>query len=176
MLGGAMIFTFYQAMGLKTGDSLMEPDKIEIAKEFIEKGGDRLILPVDIVVAEQFNDAKDIKVVDYDKIPDKYWGLDIGPKSVELFKKALEGAHTVFWNGPMGVFEKPEYANGTIGVCEAIADLKDCIGIIGGGDSASAAKNLGFADKFSHISTGGGASLEYVEGKVLPGIDVIEEK
>ena len=150
--------------------------KVEIAKEFMAKGGDKLVLPVDTVVANAFDDPTDVKTVACNEIPDGYMGLDIGPKTVELFTKELAGAKTVFWNGPMGVFEKEQFATGTIGVCKAIAELDDCMSVIGGGDSASAAKNLGYADKFTHISTGGGASLEYMEGKELPGIAIIEEK
>ena len=176
IVGGGMAYTFYAAKGWNIGTSLLEEDKIEIAKEFMEKGGDKLVLPVDTVVANAFDDATEVKTVASNEIPEGFMGLDVGPKTIELFTKELEGAKTVFWNGPMGVFEKPEYANGTIGVCKAIASLDDCMSVIGGGDSASAAKNLGYADKFSHISTGGGASLEYMEGKELPGIAVIEEK
>ena len=171
-----MAFTFVKAEGYDIGSSLLEADKIDLAKEFLEKGKDKLILPVDAVIANDFSNPTDIKVVDIKEIPEGYMGLDIGPKSVELFAKALEGAKTVVWNGPMGVFERPEFAEGTIEVCKAISSLPDAMTVIGGGDSASAAINLGFADKFGHISTGGGASLEYMEGKVLPGIDVIEEK
>ena len=176
IVGGGMAYTFYAAKGWNIGTSLLEEDKIEIAKEFMEKGGDKLVLPVDTVVANAFEDATEVKTVDSCDIPEGFMGLDIGPKSIELFTKELAGAKTVFWNGPMGVFENPAYAKGTIGVCKAIAGLDDCMSVIGGGDSASAAKNLGYADKFSHISTGGGASLEYMEGKELPGIAVIEEK
>ncbi len=134
------------------------------------------MLPVDAVVAQEFSNDVPFKTVSVDDIEDGWMGLDIGEKSVELFKKALEGAKTVVWNGPMGVFEMSNYANGTIGVCKAIAELKDAKTIIGGGDSAAAAIQLGFADKFSHISTGGGASMEYLEGKVLPGVAAISEK
>ncbi len=176
IVGGGMAYTFYKAKGWNVGTSLLEEDKVEVAKEFMAKGGDKLVLPVDTVVANDFDNPTDVKTVDCDKIPDGYMGLDIGPKTVELFTKELAGAKTVFWNGPMGVFEKEEFAKGTIGVCKAIASLDDCMSVIGGGDSASAAKNLGYADKFTHISTGGGASLEYMEGKELPGIAIIEEK
>lgn len=176
IVGGGMAYTFYAAKGWNVGTSLLEADKIEVAKSFLDKAGDKLVLPVDTVVANAFDDATEVKTVPCNEIPDGFMGLDIGPKTVEYFKEQLAGAKTVFWNGPMGVFEKPEYAKGTIGVCEAIANLEDCMSIIGGGDSASAAKNLGYADKFSHISTGGGASLEYMEGKELPGIAIIEEK
>ncbi|MBQ1809534.1 MAG: phosphoglycerate kinase [Erysipelotrichaceae bacterium] len=176
IVGGGMAYTFYKAMGYNVGTSLLEEDKVEVAAEFIKKGGDKLILPVDNVIANDFDNPTDIKVVPSCKIPDGYMGLDIGPETIKLFTEELAGAKTVFWNGPMGVFEKEEFAKGTIGVCEAIANLEDCMSIIGGGDSASAAKNLGYADKISHISTGGGASLEYMEGKILPGIAIIEEK
>ena len=176
IVGGGMAYTFYKAKGWNVGTSLLEEDKVEVAKSFLDKAGDKLVLPVDTVVANDFDNPTDVKVVDADSIPDGYMGLDIGPKTIEYFKSQLAGAKTVFWNGPMGVFEKPDFAKGTIGVCEAIANLDDCMSIIGGGDSASAAKNLGYADKFTHISTGGGASLEYMEGKALPGIAIIEEK
>ena len=176
IVGGGMAYTFYKAMGYNVGTSLLEEDKVEVAAEFIKKGGDKLILPVDNVIANDFDAPTDIKVVQSCQIPDGYMGLDIGPETIKLFTEELAGAKTVFWNGPMGVFEKEEFAKGTIGVCEAIANLDDCMSIIGGGDSASAAKNLGYADKISHISTGGGASLEYMEGKTLPGIAIIEEK
>ena len=147
-----------------------------MAKEFLAKGGDKLILPVDSVVANAFENATEVKTVSNDEIPAGFMGLDIGPKSVELFKKELQGAKTVVWNGPMGVFENPAYANGTIEVCKAISELPDAMTVIGGGDSAAAAIQLGFKDKFTHISTGGGASLEYMEGKELPGIAIIQEK
>lgn len=175
IIGGGMAYTFKVALGYSVGTSLLEEDKVSLAKEFLEKAKDKIVLPIDNVIANDFDNPSDIKVVE-GNIPDGYMGLDIGPKSIELFKKELAGAKTVVWNGPMGVFEKPEFATGTIEVCKAIADLKDCMSVIGGGDSASAAKNLGFKDKFSHISTGGGASLEFMEGKELPGIAVIREK
>lgn len=176
IVGGGMAYTFFKAEGWNVGTSLLEADKVDTAKEFLEKGKGKLILPVDTVVANDFDNPTDVKTVDANAIPDGYMGLDIGPKTVELFTKELAGAKTVFWNGPMGVFEKEQFAVGTIGVCKAIAGLDDCMSIIGGGDSASAAKNLGYADKFTHISTGGGASLEYMEGKELPGIAIIPEK
>lgn len=175
IIGGGMSYTFAKAQGHEIGTSLLEEDKIEMAKEFLAAGKDKLILPVDSVVANAFENATDIKTVG-EEIPEGYMGLDIGPKTVELFRKELQGAQTVVWNGPMGVFEKPEFANGTIEICKAISELPNAMTVIGGGDSASAAINLGFKDKFSHISTGGGASLEYMEGKVLPGIAIIQEK
>ena len=171
-----MSYTFSSAVGGKIGDSLLEADKEDLAREFLEKGKGKLFLPVDTVEANAFDNATDVKVVKAGEVDDGYQGLDIGPETVKLFQKELEGAKTVFWNGPMGVFEKPEYAKGTEAICETLANLDGATTIIGGGDSASAAKNLGFADKFSHISTGGGASLEYMEGKELPGIAVIKEK
>ena len=176
IVGGGMAYTFYAAMGWNVGTSLLEADKIETAKKFLEEGAGKLVLPVDTVVANDFENPTDIKVVASNEIPEDYMGMDIGPKSIELFSRELAGAKTVFWNGPMGVFEREQFAAGTTGVCKAIAALDDCMSVIGGGDSASAAKNLGFAEKFSHISTGGGASLEYMEGKELPGIAIIEEK
>ena len=175
IIGGGMAYTFNAAKGLTVGDSLLEADKIDMAKEFMERGKDKLVLPVDTVVANAFDDATEIKVVEGD-IPEGFMGLDIGPKTIELFRNELAGAKTVVWNGPMGVFEKPEYATGTIEICKAISSLEDAMTVIGGGDSASAAINLGFKDKFTHISTGGGASLEYMEGKELPGIAIIQEK
>ncbi len=176
LIGGGMAYTFSVAKGGKIGTSLLEEDKVELAKEFLAKGEGKLFLPVDTVVANDFDNPTDTKVVAAGEIPDGYMGLDIGPKTIELFRNELAGAKTVFWNGPMGVFEKPEFAVGTEEVCKTLAGLEDATTIIGGGDSASAAKNLGFADKFSHISTGGGASLEYMEGKELPGVAIIPEK
>ena len=176
IVGGGMAYTFLKAQGKEIGTSLLEEDRIEMAKEFLAKGGDKLVLPVDSVVANAFENATEVKTVSNDEIPAGFMGLDIGPKSVELFKKELQGAKTVVWNGPMGVFENPAYANGTIEVCKAISELPDAMTVIGGGDSAAAAIQLGFKDKFTHISTGGGASLEYMEGKELPGIAIIQEK
>lgn len=176
IIGGAMAYTFYRAKGYSVGDSLVEEDKVAIAKDFLAKANGKLILPIDTVVAEEFDNPKDIRRVKASAIPDGFMGMDIGEESIDLFTKELSGAKTVFWNGPMGVFEKKEFAKGTSCICEAIANLPDCLSIIGGGDSASAAKLLGYEEKFSHISTGGGASLEYMEGKELPGIAVIEEK
>ena len=175
IVGGGMTYTFMKAMGHSIGNSLVEDDRIEVAKELIAKGGDKLILPVDSVINTAFAPEGDIKVCGED-VPDGYMGLDIGPKSVENIKAALDGAKTVVWNGPMGVFEMEPFAKGTIAVCEALANLDGANTIIGGGDSAAAVMQLGYADKVSHISTGGGASLEYMEGKVLPGIAAIDDK
>ena len=175
IIGGGMAYTFMKAQGKEIGISLCENDKVEYARELMAKAGDKLVLPIDTVVAKEFSNDAPSRVAAGDIQADEE-GLDIGPKSVELFKKTLEGAKTVIWNGPMGVFEMPNFAKGTIGVCEAIANLKGATTIIGGGDSATAAISLGYAEKFSHISTGGGASLEYLEGKVLPGIDSLSNK
>lgn len=179
LIGGGMMFTFLKAKGLSVGNSLLEEDKIELAKELMEKAkakGVKLVLPIDTVVAKEFNNDAEHKSVSVEEIEDGYMGLDIAEKTVELFTKELEGAKTVVWNGPMGVFEMSNYAKGTIGVCEAIANLEDAITVIGGGDSAAAAIELGYSEKFSHISTGGGASLEFLEGKILPGVDAIDNK
>ena len=175
IIGGGMAYTFMKAQGKEIGISLCENDKVEYARELMDKAGDKLVLPIDTVVAKEFSNDAPSRVAEGDIQADEE-GLDIGPKSVELFKKTLEGAKTVIWNGPMGVFEMPNFAKGTIGVCEAIANLEGATTIIGGGDSATAAISLGYAEKFSHISTGGGASLEYLEGKVLPGIDSLSNK
>jgi len=176
IVGGGMMFTFLKAKGLNIGKSLCEEDRVELAKELMEKAGDKLILPVDAVAAKAFAADAEHRIVALNDLADDEMGLDIGPDSVKLFADTLAGAKTVVWNGPMGVFEMPAFAKGTIGVCETIASLEGATTIIGGGDSATAAIDLGFADKFTHISTGGGASLEYLEGKVLPGIDSISNK
>ena len=171
LIGGGMTYTFYKAKGMEIGNSLVEADKVELAKELIEAAGDKLVLPVDSITAAEF--SNDVPTED---VPEGQMGLDIGPESIALFAETLKGAKTVVWNGPMGVFEMSNFARGTIGVCEAIANLEDATTIIGGGDSAAAAEQLGFADKFTHISTGGGASLELLEGKELPGLAAINDK
>ena len=175
IIGGGMAYTFLKAQGHSIGKSLVEDDKVEFAKELLEKAGDKLVLPIDNVAATEFNNDAASEVVGQD-IPDNEMGLDIGPKTVELFKKTLEGAKTVVWNGPMGVFEMPNFAKGTLEVGRALADLPDATTIVGGGDSTAAAKQLGIAPKLTHISTGGGASLEYLEGKELPGIACVSDK
>ncbi|WP_242685396.1 phosphoglycerate kinase [Listeria seeligeri] len=176
LVGGGMTFTFMAAQGQEIGKSLLEADKVELAKGLLEKAGDKLVLPVDAVVSKEFSNDAPFHTVDADSIPADEMGLDIGQATIDLFTKELQGAKTVVWNGPMGVFELSNFAKGTIGVCEAIANLTDATTIIGGGDSAAAAMDLGFADKFTHISTGGGASLEYLEGKELPGVASISDK
>ena len=176
LIGGGMAYTFMKAQGLEIGKSLLEADKVELAKELLESAGDKLILPIDAKMAHEFGNDVEITIAKNEEFPADQMALDIGPASVELFTKELEGAKTVVWNGPMGVFELSNFAQGTIGVCEAIAKLNDAVTIIGGGDSAAAAMQLGFADDFTHISTGGGASLEYLEGKELPGVASISDK
>lgn len=176
LIGGGMAYTFLKAQGKEIGLSLLEEDKINFAKELLESNGDQIVLPVDAKVAKEFSNDAEITEVSIDDIPKDQEAMDVGPKTVELFNKELQGAHTVVWNGPMGVFEFSNFAQGTIGVCESIANLKDAVTIIGGGDSAAAAISLGFEDNFTHISTGGGASLEYLEGKELPGIKAINNK
>lgn len=182
IIGGGMAYTFLKAQGYEVGKSLVDDEKIDYCKEMIEKAkknGKKLLLPVDTTIAKSFPDPIDgpieVTTVDSDKIPADMEGLDIGPKTMELFADAAKSAKTVVWNGPMGVFENPTLKKGTVAVCEALA-AADATTIIGGGDSATAAINLGYADKMSHISTGGGASLEYLEGKGLPGIDAIQDK
>ena len=176
LIGGGMAYTFMKAQGLEIGKSLLEADKVELAKELLESAGDKLILPIDAKMVHEFGNDGEITIAENEAFPADQMALDIGPASVELFTKELEGAKTVVWNGPMGVFELSNFAQGTIGVCEAIAKLSDAVTIIGGGDSAAAAMQLGFADDFTHISTGGGASLEYLEGKELPGVASISDK
>ena len=176
LIGGGMAYTFLKAQGKEIGLSLLEEDKIDFAKELLESNGDQIVLPVDAKVAKEFSNDAEITEVSIDDIPKDQEAMDVGPKTVELFNKELQGAHTLVWNGPMGVFEFSNFAQGTIGVCESIANLKDAVTIIGGGDSAAAAISLGFEDNFTHISTGGGASLEYLEGKELPGIKAINNK
>ena len=176
LVGGAMMFTFLKAQGKNVGKSLVEEDKLDLAKALLEKANGKLILPIDTVVAKEFNNDAPHKTVSVDEIPADEMGLDVGEGTVKLFASEIAKAKTVVWNGPMGVFEMPNFAKGTIGVCEAIANLTDATTIIGGGDSAAAAISLGYADKFTHISTGGGASLEYLEGKKLPGVESISNK
>ncbi|APZ48557.1 phosphoglycerate kinase [Jeotgalibaca sp. PTS2502] len=176
IIGGGMAYTFAKAEGKEIGTSLLEADKVELAKDLIARAGDKLILPIDAHLATTFSNDASAGIVSADEMPEDKMALDVGPATVELFAKELEGAKTVVWNGPMGVFELDNFAKGTIGVCEAIAKLDDAVTIIGGGDSAAAAMQLGFAEDFTHISTGGGASLEYLEGKELPGVASISDK
>lgn len=176
LIGGGMAYTFLKAQGYNIGDSICELDKLDVANEILSLGKDKIILPIDVKLNNQFADDGDIKVVSYDQIPDGYQGLDIGDQTIELFAKYIKNAKTIVWNGPMGVFEFSNFAKGTNSVCEAIKDNPEAISIIGGGDSAAAAISLGYQDQFSHISTGGGASLEFLEGKDLPGISCLDNK
>lgn len=178
LIGGGMAYTFFKAMGYETGMSLIEEHRLDVAERAIkqaQEAGVKLILPVDNVVSKEFRNDADFETVDVDKIPINKMGLDIGAKTIELFKEELKGAKTVVWNGPMGVFEMENFARGTFELCKALSELDDAKTIIGGGDSAAAAIQMGFEDKFTHISTGGGASLEYLEGKELPGILAIAD-
>ena len=175
VIGGGMCFTFLAAQGHGIGKSLLEAEMIDTCKRLLAEGGDKIVLPTDVVLADAFSADANTKVVAADKIEDGWSGLDIGPASVELFASKLAGAKTVFWNGPMGVFELAPFAAGTRGVAEAVSAV-DGLTIVGGGDSAAAVRQLGLDESsFGHISTGGGASLEYLEGKTLPGLTVLEE-
>ena len=178
IVGGGMAYTFFKAQGYNVGASLCEDDKVELAKEMLQKAKDkgvRFLLPVDNKLGDKFAEDCATQFADSDKIPDGWMGMDIGPKSIELFCDAVKDAGTVIWNGPMGVFEFPAFAEGTLEVAKAIA-ASGAISIIGGGDSVAAVTKLGFADKMTHISTGGGASLEYLEGLELPGIAALNDK
>ncbi|MBA1350647.1 phosphoglycerate kinase [Streptococcus oralis] len=176
LIGGGMTYTFYKAQGIEIGNSLVEEDKLDVAKALLEKANGKLILPVDSKEANAFADYTEVKDTEDEAVDPGFLGLDIGPKSIAKFDEALTGAKTVVWNGPMGVFENPDFQAGTIGVMDAIVKQPGVKSIIGGGDSAAAAINLGRADKFSWISTGGGASMELLEGKVLPGLAALTEK
>ena len=176
LIGGGMTYTFFKAQGIEIGNSLVEEDKLDVAKALLEKSNGKLILPVDSKEANAFADYTEVKYTEGEAVDPGFLGLDIGPKSIAKFDEALTGAKTVVWNGPMGVFENPDFQAGTIGVMDAIVKQPGVKSIIGGGDSAAAAINLGRADKFSWISTGGGASMELLEGKVLPGLAALTEK
>lgn len=176
LIGGGMTYTFYKAQGIEIGNSLVEEDKLDVAKALLEKANGKLILPVDSKEANAFAGYTEVKDTEGEAVDPGFLGLDIGPKSIAKFDEALTGAKTVVWNGPMGVFENPDFQAGTIGVMDAIVKQPGVKSIIGGGDSAAAAINLGRADKFSWISTGGGASMELLEGKVLPGLAALTEK
>ena len=174
IIGGGMAYTFFAAQGHSTGTSLLEPDYIDYAKKMLDEAGDKIVLPVDTVITEKFDNDAPSKLA-HGEIPDGWMGLDIGPDSIELFKKVLADAKTVVWNGPMGVFEMPNFAKGTNEIAAMLADL-DATTIIGGGDSVAAVNQAGLGDKMSHISTGGGASMEFLEGKELPGIVALTDK
>ena len=179
IIGGGMAYTFFKAMGYNVGNSICELDKLDLAKSLMEKAeqkGVKLMLPVDNVIADEFSETANTKIVNSNEIPDNWEGLDIGPKSIEAFSRELEKAKTIVWNGPVGLSEYEIFANGTVSIAKLLASLTDCITIIGGGDSAAAIEKFGLADKMTHISTGGGASLEFLEGKKLPGIECLQDK
>jgi phosphoglycerate kinase len=176
LIGGGMANTFFKAQGLNVGDSLVEEEALDTARELLGSAGDRLVLPVDCVVADRFEADAQAKVVPVDQVPAGWRILDIGPASVAHFSNRLAAAKTVVWNGPMGVFEFPRFAEGTFAIARVLAGLEGATTIIGGGDSAAAVEQSGLADKMSHISTGGGASLEFLEGKELPGVAALMDK
>ena len=175
LIGGGMANTFLKAKGYKIGQSLVEDDSLDVARETLEKAGEKLVLPVDVVVADRFDAEADSRVVSVDQVPEDWLILDIGPETVELFERKLADAKTVVWNGPMGVFEFPKFAAGTKAIACFLADLETTT-IIGGGDVVAAVRQAGVADRIDHVSTGGGASLEFLEGKPLPGIAALEDK
>ncbi len=182
LIGGGMTYTFFKALGYKIGASLLEEGRLEMAKDILDKAkssGCEFILPIDSIIAPNLDCRKDeIKVAIAEEIPDGWIGADIGPKTIDLFEEKLDDAKTVVWNGPMGIFEKELFANGTIKIASKLADITDkgAITIIGGGDSAAAVKEFGFTDRVTHISTGGGASLNFLEGKALPGVEALTDK
>ncbi len=178
LIGGGMIFTFYKAYGCGVGKSLLEEDKIELAKELGKKSNEKIVLPIDIVVADKFENDANAKVVYGNEMPDDMMGMDIGPESIKLFTEEIKHAKTIVWNGPMGVFEMDNFAKGTFAIAKAIGDetKKGAITVIGGGDSAAAIQKAGLENEVSHVSTGGGASLEFLEGKVLPGVEALTNK
>src|SRR5688572_7106575 len=178
LIGGAMANTFFRALGLETGKSLVEPDRIDMARALLERAGSRIVLPVDAVVAGEAKAGARTWLLARDEVPPEGSILDIGPKSVATFRDFIERSRTILWNGPMGLFEIPDFAEGTTGVARAVADAtaKGAVTIVGGGDTASAVEAAGVADLVTHVSTGGGASLEFLEGKVLPGVAVLDER
>lgn len=181
LIGGGMMFTFFKAMGLEIGKSLLEEDKIDLAKDVLQKAKEKnknFILPLDMIITDKIDESSDTKTIDFDKMTDTEWiGVDIGPKTIEKFKEEILKGKTIIWNGPMGVFEINKFAKGTIAIAEVLAEAtsKGAITIIGGGDSASAIAKANLQDKVTHVSTGGGASLELLEGKVLPGVAALSE-
>ena len=181
LIGGGMIFTFFKALGLEIGKSILEEDRVQMAAEILEKcrqTNTQLVLPEDVLVADKFEAGADTKVVAKDKIPADWLGVDIGPATIANFEQICAGAKTIVWNGPMGVFEIPDFARGTEALARILAKITrdGAITIVGGGDSASAVKQFGLSDQLSHVSTGGGASLEFLEGKTLPGVAALSDK
>ena len=178
MIGGAMAYTFFRAMGYSVGNSICEEDKLDLAKELMEKAkakGVKFMLPIDTKVGKEFSKDTESKTVKFTEIPDGWEGFDIGAETIALYSEELKNAKTVIWNGPVGLFEFDQFAIGTNSIAKILADL-DAVTIVGGGDSAAAIEKAGLADKFTHISTGGGASLEFLEGKKLPGIEALQDK
>lgn len=178
IIGGGMAYTFYKALGYEIGTSILDADSVDVAKDLLETAkslGVKMMLPVDVVCGREFKNDTETAVFSCDNMPGDMMGLDIGPETIELYKKEIASAKTVVWNGPMGVFEMETFAKGTLEIAKALSRT-DAITVIGGGDSAAAVEQFGLADKMTHISTGGGASLEFLEGKELPGIAVLEEK
>lgn len=175
LIGGGMAYTFMKALGHNIGKSICELDKVDLATNLLKKANGKIVLPIDVVVTKEFKNDTPFRTTDYKGIKDDEEGLDVGPKTIDLFKKELKGAKTVVWNGPLGVFEFENFAKGTKAICEILSNMHDAKTIIGGGDSAAAAIQMGYADKFTHISTGGGASLEYLEGKKLPGVESLDD-
>ena len=179
LIGGAMAYTFFKAEGYSVGNSICEEDKLDLARELVQKAKDRgvkMLLPVETKVGKEFSPTTESKVVSYKEIPDGWEGFDIGPETIAIYEKELDKAKTVLWNGPVGLFEFDQFATGTNAIANKLASLTDAITIIGGGDSGAAVTKAGLADKMTHISTGGGASLEFIEGKTLPGIECIANK
>ena len=176
LIGGGMSYTFLKAQGYEIGTSLVENDKIELAKELLEEAKGKIVLAKDYKLTKEFSNDAPYRVGRYDAFESDEMGLDVGPETIAMYQELLKDAKTVVWNGPVGVFEFSQYAGGTKAICEILANLKDTITIIGGGDSASAAINFGYEESFSHISTGGGASLEYLEGKELPGVSCLSDR
>ncbi|MCD8204037.1 MAG: phosphoglycerate kinase, partial [Coprobacillus sp.] len=176
LIGGAMAYTFVKALGGETGNSPVEDEQLEYARNCYKEANGRILLPVDSVCGNAFEESErtEVKVVDSDKIPAGFQGLDVGPKTIEAYSKEISHAHMIFWNGPMGVFEQDEFQKGTIAICDAIKEIPEAFTVCGGGDSAAAIKQFGYSDNFSHVSTGGGASLEMIENDGhLPGIDIV---
>lgn len=179
IIGGGMAYTFFKSMGYNVGKSICEEDKLQLAQSLIKKAEEKnvkLLLPIDNVVADEFSPDANTKIVKSNEIPEGWEGLDIGEKTIELLEEELKNAKTIIWNGPLGLFEYEKFANGTNKIAKCLANLKETITIIGGGDSAAAVEKIGLADKMTHISTGGGASLEFLEGKKLPGIEALKDK
>lgn len=178
LIGGAMANTFFRALGLNTGGSLVEEDRVEVARELLERAGSKIVLPVDVVVAGQAQPGVRTFVMARNEVPPEGKIFDIGPQSVATFRDAIDRANTVLWNGPVGMFELPEFAHGSEGVARAVADAttRKAVTIVGGGDTAAAVESFGLADRMTHVSTGGGASLEFLEGKVLPGVAILDDR